>query len=169
MRGKGKTMSSKVRQKVQVWIYAKIKQPTASEASSVATADSCYFLLLLTRAERGSFWQPVTGSVEEGEGLETAAAREAREETSLKFVNPPQPVGVPFEFESRGNRISEYSFSLEVPFTDERKFPAVTLDPHEHVDYKWVPADEAFQKLKYPSNQEILRALLAELSKTCKS
>ena len=57
-----------VQRKVQVWVLDTEKKAV---------------LLLQTIPERDSFWQPVTGSVEEGETLTEAALREVCEETGL--------------------------------------------------------------------------------------
>ena len=40
-------------------------------------------VLLLERADRPGFWQSVTGSMHEGESLQSTAVREVREETGI--------------------------------------------------------------------------------------
>ena len=138
--------------KVQVWIYT--QNPS----------DRTYhFLLLKTRPERGGFWQPVTGGVDPGEALEVAALREAKEETGLAFLHTPVPLGRSFEFESRGKTVGEQGFHLKVQSLHSDLPPAVQLDPHEHVDSLWVSAEAAFQLLKYESNSQLLRKLVAQL------
>ena len=45
------------------------------------------FLVLKRRAERGGFWQTVSGGIEDGEAPVDAAAREVREETGCDWVS----------------------------------------------------------------------------------
>jgi len=145
--------------KVQVWVYLKHRDK-----------GSYSFLILKTGPERGSFWQPVTGGVEPGETLEAAAAREAMEETGLVFLGFPEAIEGQFEFESRhkdggsskGQRVVEYGFSFEAK-PDEKSFPSVQLDPHEHTEYKWVTAEEALQTIRFASNAQVLKSLLNRL------
>src|SRR4051794_31179715 len=129
--------------KVQVWIY--YKKPDGK----------WLFLVLRTQPERGGFWQPVTGSVEEGESVELAALREAREETGLVYLAAPRPLGSPFEFESRGRRVKEYGFSLEAPGSGP-SLPLIQIDPHEHDECRWVTSDQALAMIAYPSNAQVL-------------
>src|SRR4051812_32995088 len=121
-------MSIPQKHKVQVWIRCDHR-----------------FLLLLTKPARGSFWQPVTGKVEAGESLEDAAKREATEETGLTFLDSPQAIGPPFEYEKAGYHFVEQGFALTAAVAPTavaqgQSLPSVRLDPHEHVDYRWVDA-----------------------------
>ena len=151
------------REKVEVWIYAR-KKGEGPEARSSATP-AIQVLLLKMRPDRGGFWQPVTGSVEPGEALASAALREAQEETGLEFAGPPQPLCYSFTFEGtgerRGLRFREHGFALEVPGATE----PVKLDPHEHVEYQWLSAQETFKLLHFSSNADMLRILIRNLSK----
>jgi 8-oxo-dGTP pyrophosphatase MutT (NUDIX family) len=137
----------KLHYKVQVWIWCR-------EASGKAKV-----LILRTRPERGSFWQPVTGSVEKGEKIPVAALREAREETGLSFRSKPKPLGEPFCFESRGRQVEEHCFWLEATVKNLQ----VTLDPHEHTEYQWRTPDWAARKIKFSSNRKFLRILKKEI------
>ncbi len=130
--------------KVQVWILN-------SRTSEV--------LLLKTqeRGEHGSFWQPVTGSVEEGETLEQAALREATEETALRFAGPPRSLDYSFEFEGWGKLRRETAFWLET--AEGREKLEVKLDPKEHKDFRWAPIKQAEGELKFETNREALRLL----------
>lgn len=131
------------RKKVQVWIY------------TVGPKGSIDVLLLLTRPDRGGFWQPVTGGVESGESPAEAAAREAREETGLKFQTAPFSLERNFSFEKNGIFFREYGFAAEV-----KKKTDPTLDPKEHTRFEWVDSSLAFRMLHHKSNVEMLEALL---------
>ncbi len=143
---------TRFKRKVQVWIYCRHSQE-----------GDFSFLVLLTRPERGSFWQPVTGSVDRGETLIDAALREAQEESGFVFTASPEPVGQPFEYESRGKNVLEQAFLLAVPAPSFRK-PSPQLDPHEHIDYRWVTGMEAIQMIAYDSNVQILEIILKQFN-----
>lgn len=141
-------MSLKERKKVQVWIYTQLN------------SKEIQVLLLLTQPSRGSFWQPITGSVEEGETLATAALREAREETGFEFDQPLLDLNYDFIFQAREKKFHEFCFSIAVS-----KPESPVLDSHEHSDFQWVTSDHAMKILKHASNQEALTALLGLLRK----
>jgi 8-oxo-dGTP pyrophosphatase MutT (NUDIX family) len=137
-----------LRRKVQVWIFSKDEKGRRS----------C--LLLKTNEKRGSFWQPVTGSVEKGEEYLEAARREALEETGFKFKGAPLDANHEFEFTTmRGEAARERVFALSIEGQ-----PAPKLDPHEHQDYKWVAVEEAARLVRFPSNAEGLKKTLRLLS-----
>lgn len=143
------------RLKVQVWIYGRATEQ-----------DELRYLILQTTTARGSFWQPVTGSVELNESIENAAAREAHEETGLQFQGPVEKLDYSFEYESRGERLIEYGFCAAVKIDLNKPLPLVQLDGREHVAYEWVLASVARQRLKFDSNIEMLGRLLAKLGAT---
>jgi 8-oxo-dGTP pyrophosphatase MutT (NUDIX family) len=134
--------------KVQVWIYRQDEQ------------NELEVLLLKLTPERGGFWQPVTGGVDPGEALNTAALREATEETGLPYAQAPVPLDYSFQFFSprHQSNCEEHAFSLEVPHHSKKE--EVRLDSREHTEFKWVPASLAERELKHPSNAEALRRLI---------
>ena len=114
-------------------------------------------LILRYGEAKGGFWQPVTGSVEEGETPQEAALREAHEETGAAVPSEALvDTGYEFEFEAWGKRYREFAFGLRVP--DE----SVTLS-HEHQDYRWCSESEAFRMIRWETNKEGLRRLIARL------
>jgi 8-oxo-dGTP pyrophosphatase MutT (NUDIX family) len=125
-----------------------------------------FFLLLKTNAERGLFWQPVTGGVEPDESVELAALRECREETGLQPKTALRAVAEPFEFTGRYGDFIEYPFLIEVSAQDRQK---VKLDPREHVEFQWCTAQKAFEQLKFESNARVLREILKVLSNRSES
>ena len=95
-----------------------------------------YFLLLKMNEKRKFYWQNITGGVEEDEGFEAAALREAQEETQLKEDNILKviPLGIDFKFTDQWeNKVLEKIFVIETKEKWE-----VIIDPSEHCDYKWV-------------------------------
>lgn len=124
--------------KVQCWIF-----------SSAGKGSPAHCLLLKTNAARGGFWQPVTGTVEDGEGYLEAACREAAEETGFAFPKMPLDSGHEFSFISRFGQARERTFALYID-----GLPIPLLDPREHDDFRWVLPSNAAELLRYPSNRE---------------
>jgi len=141
--------------KVQVWIYR--KKPDGSPDIETGSYE---VLLLRTIAKRGSFWQPVTGSVEKGETVAAAALREAREETGLAFAHEIESLDKSFVFESPRKEIEEHGFALRAPDGG-----AIKMDPREHDDHQWVTPEAALKLVYFSSNADMLRILMARLKK----
>ena len=126
-------------------------------------------VLLIERADRDSFWQSVTGSLDAlDENLPLAAAREVFEETGIAVDRLPAGsltnMHYQIEYEIYPNwrfryapgitRNTEHWFALEVPDNIE-----ITLAPREHVAYQWLPFEEAAKKCFSPSNGEAILKL----------
>ena len=122
-------------------------------------------LILHTRPDRGNFWQPVTGHVEEGETFEAGARREAFEETGIAIDAPITRLGS-FEFDDRwGYRCTEEVFAMEAPADFE-----VQLEPQEHVAFEWCPLEiePLMKRVAFPpppDARENLRKLFTERRK----
>lgn len=123
-------------------------------------------VLLLERARRPDFWQSVTGSLDwPEEPLETAAAREVREETGI------DPAGGRLARWNVANTFEIYlhwrhRFAPGVTHNTEHVFglalPAplpVTIAPEEHTAFAWMPWREAAQKCFSWSNRDAIRML----------
>jgi dATP pyrophosphohydrolase len=123
-------------------------------------------VLLIERADRPGFWQSVTGSKDaEDEPLEVTAVREVREETGLDATRYPLRnwhKQNQFEIFSHWSgrwapgttHNLEHVFSLELPAA----LP-VTLAPKEHLQYVWLPWQEAAEKCFSWSNVDAIREL----------
>ena len=123
-------------------------------------------VLLIERADRPGFWQSVTGSKEtEDELLEVTAVREVGEESGLDArLYPLRNWHKQNQFEIfsrwRGRYApgtthnQEHVFSLELPLA----LP-VTLAPKEHLQYLWLPWQEAAEKCFSWSNAAAIREL----------
>jgi dihydroneopterin triphosphate diphosphatase len=123
-------------------------------------------VLMMERAGWTDFWQSVTGSVaSETEPLHDTAVREVKEETGLDALRYGlRDWGVENRFEIFRKHQSRYApgvthntehvFSLELPAP-----VAVTLDPTEHLSYKWLPWRDAAAITISWSNRDAILAL----------
>lgn len=126
-------------------------------------------LLLRVTAERGAFWQPVTGGCEVGETFAAAAAREAQEETGWDGLPPPVDLGfvhrypIPAEkarrYEPGSAELEERAFAVAC---DRHRDPA--LDPHEHDAFAWLPVEDALARCRFEPNREAIRRAVAHSS-----
>ena len=126
-------------------------------------------VLLMERADAPGLWQSVTGSQDQGETLVQTAIREVREETGLEATQ--------LELVSWGieNHYEIYPrwrhrYALGVTHNTEHVFglclPApmpVSLAPREHLQYVWLPWQDAAARCFSPSNAEAIRLLSARL------
>lgn len=115
-----------------------------------------FFLLLKRNEQKGGFWQPITGGVEEGEELAAAVDRELWEETGvMKYLRVINDVYY-FEFDSgEYGVLKEYVFGVEVaPDVD------IKISP-EHTEMRWCSLDESIELLKYENNKTAFRKLFS--------
>ncbi len=122
-------------------------------------------VLLLERADRPGFWQSVTGSQHEGESLRETALRELREETGLdgnqhtlqdwrkENVYEIYPVWR-HRYAPGTTHNTEHVFGLTL-----RRAAPVTIAPREHLQYQWMPWQEAADKVFSWSNREAILLL----------
>ena len=126
-------------------------------------ADGRRYLVLLRAPDRHGYWHLVAGALEEGESAAAAAARELREETGLEapvadlglelsYALAEEPPDLRARFAPGTERIRVHAYAAVAPAGWE---PA--LD-EEHVEHRWLPADEAAALLAYPEPREAVRA-----------
>jgi lipoyl(octanoyl) transferase len=141
-------------------------RPESIRLIKIVVHDGERVLLLHRRPERGNFWQPVTGSIEEGESPSETARRELHEETG--HSGQPEPIHL------------EQSFMIESHFL-EAKYPppivatetgfafelaaraSISIDPLEHDDYGWFPFAEAYEKIRWTDDREALEMVESRL------
>jgi dATP pyrophosphohydrolase len=125
-------------------------------------------VLLIERADRGGFWQSVTGSLDAlDEPLPLTAARELREETGIvadgeRIVLRDWQLANVYEiypvwrhrYAPGVTHNTEHVFSVEVP-----RDIAITLSPREHINHVWLPYLEAADRCFSSSNAEAILQL----------
>ncbi len=93
-----------------------------------------YFLAIRRSKEDGGFWQPVTGTLESIDNIESCLIREINEEIGLTekdIVSVSDCINHFIWNKKLVGDINEYVFAVEV-----KKMPQVKLSK-EHVEYKW--------------------------------
>ena len=132
----------RTKEKAQVWILSKHE-------------GNWKVLLLKLIPERGAYWQPVTGGVEEGESPKQGALREAWEETGLDPFRAIRPLRYEFEYESRWGKVHEEAFFFEtLPDCPEPK-----TDPTEHTGFQWVDLIDIEKHLVHQSHLQAIARL----------
>jgi lipoyl(octanoyl) transferase len=133
----------------------------------VVVHDGDRVLLLHRRPERGDFWQPITGSIEDGESPAETARREIVEETG--HTGEPVALGVTqsFMIESQylASRFPVPIIASEVGFTAavDSRLP-IRVDPEEHDEYGWFTFGEAYEKIQWSDDREALELVEHGLS-----
>ncbi|MBK5260661.1 MAG: lipoyl(octanoyl) transferase LipB [Thermoanaerobaculia bacterium] len=128
----------------------------------VVLHDDSKVLLLHRRPDRGNFWQPVTGSIEDGESELDTARREIVEETGQS--SDPSATGMTQSFliESQylASRIPVPIIASEVGFSarlDSNR--PILIDTEEHDEYGWFSFGEAYEKIQWTDDREALELL----------
>ena len=129
-----------------------------------------HFLLLQKRARidlgLDSFWQGVTGGIEEGESKEEAAIREVYEETQIAGM---QLFDVNFACRFPTKKEWKYMYNMKYLEIVEHTFLALIpekLNPTlsgEHTDYRWLEYKGAHSLLKLEHNKRALEKCSAFL------
>jgi lipoyl(octanoyl) transferase len=132
----------------------------------VVVHDSDRVLLLHRRLERGNFWQPITGSIEDGESPLITARREIIEETGVN--GEPAPLGLTqsFMIESAylASRYTSPIIASEVGFTARLdSSQPIRLDPSEHDEYGWFTFPQAYDKIQWTDDREALEIVESRL------
>ena len=127
---------------IEAWIY----NPIAKE-----------ILLLKVKTEQLSFWQPITGGIENGESSEIACIREIFEETGLEIeLTKLLKIG------HHTVVIDEDLTILKTLFLVETKQKDIRISD-EHIDFMWTEVKKVPDILYWQSNQETFQKVLEKL------
>ena len=139
-----------------------VPRPETIRLVKVIAHDGDRVLLLHRRAERGNFWQPITGSIEEGEQPIETARRELVEETG--HGGDPRPLDLEQSFLIESAYLAaKYSgpiIASEVNFAAafDSRLP-IRLDAEEHDAFGWFTFAEAYEKIRWTDDREALERL----------
>ena len=139
-----------------------IPRPESVRLIKVMLHDDDRVLLLHRRPERGNFWQPITGGIEDGESPAEAARREVLEETGNR--GEPEAMGITqsFMIESQylSSRYPSPIIASEVGFAAsiDSRLP-IRMDPDEHDEYGWFTFAEAYERIRWTDDREALEVL----------
>jgi lipoyl(octanoyl) transferase len=148
----------------QIFERELVPRPETIRLVKVMIHDEDRVLLLHRRPERGNFWQPITGSIEDGESPLQAARREIVEETGNR--------GEPHEIDLRQSFMIESQYlasrypvpiiASEIGFaaTLDSRLP-IRVDPDEHDDFGWFTFPEAYERIRWTDDREALERLEA--------
>ena len=133
----------------------------------IVVHDAGRVLLLHRRPERGNFWQPITGSIEEGEAPRETAIRELHEESGLEAEIRDLGVTQSFMIESQylASRYASPIIASEVVFaaSADSSHP-VSIDAEEHDDWGWFTFAEAYERIRWSDDREALEWIERELT-----
>lgn len=127
---------------IEAWIY----NPIAKE-----------ILLLKVKTEQLSFWQPITGGIENGESSEIACIREIFEETGLEIeLTKLLKIGYHTVV------VDEDLTILKTLFLVKTKQKDIHISD-EHIDFMWTEVKNVPDILYWQSNQETFQKVLEKL------
>lgn len=132
---------------------------------------------LLLRYPHGH-WDYVKGHVEAGESYEETLKRETQEESGIEHIDIANGFreATRYFYTAKGSEREKrkragkglwifktvYFYLAETPKTE-------IIISDEHIDFAWLPFDDAVQKLSFPATKEILRKANDFLQKEAKS
>jgi lipoyl(octanoyl) transferase len=123
-------------------------------------------LLLHRRPERGNFWQPITGSIEDGESPLDTARREIHEETGHRSEPEDLDLRQSFMIESQvlESRYPSPIVAAESSFVAQLSSHAtIHMDADEHDQFGWFSFAQAYEKIRWTDDREALEKLETRL------
>lgn len=139
-----------------------VSRPENLQLVKIVLHDGDRVLLLHRKPERGNFWQPITGAIEDGESPIETARRELVEETGTSGEPRPMDLSQSFMIESvflssrLGDPVIASEIAFEMPFESSA---TVRIDGDEHDGYGWFTFAEAYEKLRWTDDREALEQL----------
>ena len=100
------------------------------------------------------YWDLPKGHIEKGEKIEDTVRREVKEETGIediKFIEGFKE-WIKYFFKFKGKNI----FKIVTFFLAETKTKTVKVS-FEHIGFKWLPYEEAIEKLTFKNAKDILK------------
>jgi lipoyl(octanoyl) transferase len=139
-----------------------VPRPETIRLIKVLVHDSDRVLLLHRRPERGNFWQPITGAIEDGETPLDAAYREVLEETGS--AGEPEAMGFTQSFMIDSQHLAS-RFPIPI-IASEVGFKAaldsqqpIRMDGDEHDEYGWFTFPDAYERIRWSDDREALERL----------
>ncbi len=127
------------------------------------TRNSEFKVLILKRTpEKGGFWQPLSGGIEEGENSYDTIKREVFEETGIQDIKNVFDLDYTFTFKAPISRkwMRDICFAAEIDNLFDVKLS------NEHDEYKWCNKKEAKKLLKWKCNLIAYKKLLKTARKS---
>jgi len=113
-------------------LYENLDNDDTENVAKVIIFDDNNQILLLKRSDGNKKWDLPGGHLKKGENYEQGAVREAKEETNLEIS------GLKHVKTKEKDRIIKY-------FKTNKYNGEISLDPEEHIDYKWVKIEDLDQ------------------------
>ncbi|MFX1376414.1 MAG: NUDIX pyrophosphatase [Promethearchaeota archaeon] len=113
-------------------------------------------LILKRTEERGGFWQPISGGIEEGESTYDTIKREVFEETGFQDIEKVYDLDYNFTFKAPKSRkwMRDICFGVEIDSIFDVKLS------EEHEEYMWCNENQAKEILIWKHNLIALDKLL---------
>ncbi len=132
----------------------KVFEPRKSQVQGIIFrfAPQLEFLILKRNAEKGGFWQPITGGVKLDEEPRQTISREVKEEIGL-MITDQAIIDLHYHFffdADEHTRFREDVFAVELAPDQE-----VTLSS-EHTAFQWLPFEQAQKQIYWESNKKTL-------------
>jgi len=115
------------------------------------TKEVLYYLLLHYQS---GHWDFIKGNIEEGEALKKTVRRETEEETGIKDIEFVE--GYKEKIEYLYQREGKKIYKTVIFFLAETETKEIKTS-YEHQGFKWLPYEEALDKLTFKNAKEVLK------------